>query len=379
MLTERDYELLSAYIDGALNESEHTALESRLQAEDDLRRELESLRATLALIQGLPTLKAPRNFTLDARQVRRSSTRWLVFPASAAFSAISAAAATILIAISALLLSQSTRLIPTAGFGAVSNSQAQTGQQEIALNPTGTIIPSDIAQTATILSINGGLTFTAQAEETQKQFRAEMTATALSLVMGQANSASGGETDVNADQATGAALPAQAPTLEPEAADSALQFAPSEDNIPATAIIDGFLLQATALPDTTGGLAQYAATALPPAASVILEAAVTATPALELSRERVGTPTPLATPIPPVPATPIAAATLLPTVTLSALPPSPTPSPATQVAIAATTVPTSADEQTGVASPSILPLVLLVAGFALLIIAIGTTLARRRR
>ncbi len=373
MLTERDYELLSAYIDGVLNETERTALESRLQAEDDLRRELESLRATLALVQGLPTLKAPRNFTLDARQVRRSTSSWLIFPASAAFSAISAAAATILIAISALLLNQGAQLVPLA-----SNTQPQTAQQEIALNPTETAIRYDIAQTATALSVNAELTLTAQVEETQKQFRAEMTATALTSVGEQANAVTGGETDVNADQAAGAALPAQAPTLEPEAADAALQFAPSEDNLPATAITDGFLLQATALPDTAGGLAQDAATALPPAASVMLEAAVTATPALELSRERQGTLTPLPTPIPPGTVTLTSTPTLLLTATLSVPSPTPTLLPATQVAIAATTVPTTADEQTGVASPSILPLVLLVAGFALLVIAIGTTLARRR-
>ncbi len=68
-LTERDYELLSAYIDGELPDSERLALERRLQEEDFLQRELAALQQSVTLINHLPTLRAPRDFTLDASMV----------------------------------------------------------------------------------------------------------------------------------------------------------------------------------------------------------------------------------------------------------------------------------------------------------------------
>lgn len=63
--SERDPELLSAYLDGELTDREREDLEQRLAQETPLRTELEALRATVALVRDLPRLKAPRNFTLD--------------------------------------------------------------------------------------------------------------------------------------------------------------------------------------------------------------------------------------------------------------------------------------------------------------------------
>jgi hypothetical protein len=63
-LTERDYQLLSEYLDGMLEAEERSALEARLQIEPALRRELHALRQTVALLNELPPLKAPRDFTL---------------------------------------------------------------------------------------------------------------------------------------------------------------------------------------------------------------------------------------------------------------------------------------------------------------------------
>lgn len=56
---------LSAYIDNQLSPTERVALEQQLQQDTRLRAELESLQSTVALVRSLPTLKAPRNFTLD--------------------------------------------------------------------------------------------------------------------------------------------------------------------------------------------------------------------------------------------------------------------------------------------------------------------------
>ncbi len=93
--TDQDYEQLSAYLDDALSGLEREALEIRLEADPRLRRELDSLRQTVQLINQIPLLRAPRNFTLDAGVVKTTPSRKLyLFPA--AFSALSAAAAIIL-------------------------------------------------------------------------------------------------------------------------------------------------------------------------------------------------------------------------------------------------------------------------------------------
>lgn len=108
MLTERDLDLLSAYIDGTLNATERAELEARLQTDAELRRELATLRATVALVKGLPTLRAPRDFTLTPQMVRRPP-RILT---SAAFSAVSVAAAVMLFVLGAGFLLNS-NLPPT--------------------------------------------------------------------------------------------------------------------------------------------------------------------------------------------------------------------------------------------------------------------------
>jgi hypothetical protein len=97
-LTDQDYELLSAYIDGMLDEGEISALEARLQVEPGLRQELHALRRTVTLVRALPPLKAPRNFALTAgmlgtsprKRTQRAPERRIIYPV---FSVASAAAA----------------------------------------------------------------------------------------------------------------------------------------------------------------------------------------------------------------------------------------------------------------------------------------------
>ena len=62
-------ELLSAYLDGELNPQERDRLEARLAAEPDLRARLEMLRQTVALVQELEPVPAPRNFLLTPQMV----------------------------------------------------------------------------------------------------------------------------------------------------------------------------------------------------------------------------------------------------------------------------------------------------------------------
>ena len=68
-LTDRDAELLSAYIDDALDADTRTSLEARLEQDADLRQELRSLQQTVALVRSLPDVRAPRNFTLTPEMV----------------------------------------------------------------------------------------------------------------------------------------------------------------------------------------------------------------------------------------------------------------------------------------------------------------------
>jgi anti-sigma factor RsiW len=148
--TEQDYELLSAYLDGALAPDELARLETRLQTDDGLRQELESLRQTVKMVGSLPAMKSPRNFTLTRDMVRLRQNRWLIFPTSAAFSGVTAAAATILILIGAgLFFLQNTASNTAAPSIMQSAGMEQQDQTELAFFPTQTAFMSEkTAETA---------------------------------------------------------------------------------------------------------------------------------------------------------------------------------------------------------------------------------------
>ncbi len=60
----RDFEALSAYLDGALDERSRTRLEKRIQSEVALKQEFEALKRTRVILRSQPRMRAPRNFTL---------------------------------------------------------------------------------------------------------------------------------------------------------------------------------------------------------------------------------------------------------------------------------------------------------------------------
>jgi hypothetical protein len=64
-----DADLLSAFLDRQTTQDERTRIETHLQTCADCRAELESLRRTVALLQGLPRVAVPRAFTLSEAQV----------------------------------------------------------------------------------------------------------------------------------------------------------------------------------------------------------------------------------------------------------------------------------------------------------------------
>jgi anti-sigma factor RsiW len=149
MLNGNDLELLSAYIDGALSDAERAALEARLQTDAELRRELARLRATVDLVKTLPTLPAPRNFTLTRQAARRPS-----FVTSATFSALSTAAAVILLIVGVALYG-----VRSQNSSAISPILATQASDQVALAPTETSeIQQGVVAPPTQTKLNDGET-----------------------------------------------------------------------------------------------------------------------------------------------------------------------------------------------------------------------------
>lgn len=91
LLTERQWEQLSAYLDGELSLEEKSSLDSQLKSNQELAEALETLRQTRRLLQNLPKRAVPRNFTLTPEMVSpKSRPPFILFPAFSAVSAIAA-------------------------------------------------------------------------------------------------------------------------------------------------------------------------------------------------------------------------------------------------------------------------------------------------
>lgn len=106
-LSERDLELLSAYLDGELAAPDRGALEQRLAREESLRATLDDLRTNQQLLRVLPLLKAPRSFALDPTVYgRRAAWRRRIPAFENAFQLAGAlgAAASLLLVVAGLLI-----------------------------------------------------------------------------------------------------------------------------------------------------------------------------------------------------------------------------------------------------------------------------------
>lgn len=338
MVTDQDYELLSGYIDNALPPDERQALEARLAAEPTLRAELESLRGTVALLRGMPVFKAPRDFTLTPAMVARPESALEIVPKrraqpfylSPVFSAAAAAAAFLLVALSTVLLNLDSPLRESA--------------------------PAAVALQATVVS---------------DQFQAFGTATmAAGDTMAGAAVALPTQTD-DLEQESQDALPA---TVDP----GAMMFS---SEVASTALPEAGMLMAPAgaadaaqeealtfTPEMAPlNFAAPAGTPPPPVDGIVTGNTADSAPATaSVAREGdAGTATPAPTTTIAPPATAMLAATMAPQGTpVAVLPPAeaaPVPSPTT----------------TRSNSPFV-PLMLLGAGILLGLLAILTTLLRRR-
>ena len=91
-ISPRDWEAISAYLDGQLAPKERRQLEARLQTRADLRAALEELRHTRAVVRAHLPVRASRNFMLTPAMVgMRPSNRpaMRLFPAMRLASALS--------------------------------------------------------------------------------------------------------------------------------------------------------------------------------------------------------------------------------------------------------------------------------------------------
>lgn len=136
-LPDRDLELLSAYIDGELDDRDRVDFERRLAGDAPLRDALAELRATVALVRELPRLKAPRSFALDPAIHQRRAPWWKRLFATGTVLQLSGAlgaAASVVLIVAALLLNapgtEEERALPP-------TPESQPTQVGFAPEPTG--------------------------------------------------------------------------------------------------------------------------------------------------------------------------------------------------------------------------------------------------
>lgn len=140
-LSDQDFELLSAYLDGELSTTEQAAIEARLRDEPALRHALDELRMLIAAVRDLPTITAPRDFTLTPEMVRQPApTRIIFFRALRVISAVSSAAAVLLIALGIGLL-----LMKSPAANTVGRSLSPSAVDDIAILPSDTPAAGNIA------------------------------------------------------------------------------------------------------------------------------------------------------------------------------------------------------------------------------------------
>lgn len=130
MISEKDFDQLSAYLDHQLSDKEKQAVEARLLAEPELKATLRDLRLQARALRELPKLKVPRNFTLTAKQAEairppRRSFLETLFPTLRLATSLSATAFVVLLTISVLNVS----------VFAPAQTASQPPQEAVALQP----------------------------------------------------------------------------------------------------------------------------------------------------------------------------------------------------------------------------------------------------
>jgi len=75
-LKNRDWQILSEYLDNQLKTKDRKRLEDRLQANPDLNQALHELRMTRAILRSQPKIQAPRSFALKPDTVQQFNSNY---------------------------------------------------------------------------------------------------------------------------------------------------------------------------------------------------------------------------------------------------------------------------------------------------------------
>jgi hypothetical protein len=261
--SDRDLELLSAYLDGELSDREKEQLEQRLARESALRADLDDLRETVALLSGLPRLKAPRSFTLDPAVYGRPMPWWQrIFTLKSALQLSGAlgAAASMLLIILAVALTQR-----GSGQSSRSAENSASGSSQVAMQST--LAEAQAEETALAYAGNDLLQTTMAAQSLyyathQPTPTPPPTQAALSMAAPAGEETYQDTTAAPTEEAQEMAADAVAP------AESEAPVAPGNEE-PSTLMVQPGMAQPPGAPNAVGGAA-----APPPAAA----AAPTATP-----------------------------------------------------------------------------------------------------
>jgi anti-sigma factor RsiW len=177
MISEQDFERLSAYVDDALSAAEKAALEARLQQEPELKAALRDLRLQTRALRDLPRLKPPRNFTLSPQQAQtlrpaRPSLFASLFPALRLATAVSAFAFVAVLAASFITANQgSLALAPEAAPVAAVTQLAEAEQ------PAETAAVAGTPEAAALAAPSGKQALTPEGAEAVESLEAARTAT----------------------------------------------------------------------------------------------------------------------------------------------------------------------------------------------------------
>lgn len=128
-ISDRDYERLSAFVDGQLSSREKRKLEESIRLRPELQVELADIQRMKALLHMMPHRRAPRNFTLTQAMVGDFRTNSLQNRIIKFFPALSFASALATLALVASLLFQ---WLP----GALPITAVSPMAKEVALQPT---------------------------------------------------------------------------------------------------------------------------------------------------------------------------------------------------------------------------------------------------
>lgn len=136
-LSPREWEAISAYLDGQLSAQEKQRFEERLKFSAELRTGLEDIQRTRELLRSLPQKRAPRNFTLQPEAIPQRRTTPPLFSimrlasAVATFLLVAAFAGDLLISRTQLTSQAPSRNLPTQANQSVPGARASEGNPPV--------------------------------------------------------------------------------------------------------------------------------------------------------------------------------------------------------------------------------------------------------